>query len=475
MNAAETFVMGLSAAYFFFSVGLGIRVLRRQGVPLGYQGDFTYGAPFLPSRGKEAPSAYVTYFMVACLNEAEVIGATVSGLVDPTGRSRIIVIDDGSDDRTAQIALEAGKGQVILISRCLPDARKGQGAALNSGFTRLVADVQANGHDPEHVVVCVMDADGRLSQGAMAEILPLFDDPYVGGVQLAVRIRNRAANFLLRFQDYQFWSQSAMTQFGRIRTDSVSLGGNGQFARLSALLEAGPRPWSSSLTEDLDLTVTLALRGWKTTSTPRAAVDQQGVETFSALLRQRTRWYQGHMMTARRVPEILSAPDIRHAASVEMTLYILVPWIFDLPWSVLYHLVLIEVALMLGGFRLLPNGSGRDSRVRGRLLCPRILASPAHRDHRPPTGSRAWLLGGLQDGARLRSYELSLLRMRLARTVAHRPRPARLGQDSPHQRTCCHHRSCTAGCFCAGHPGPRKPDMTGYEQDALPRVGPCPL
>lgn len=360
MNAAETFVMGLSAAYFFFSVGLGIRVLRRQGVPLGYQGDFTYGAPFLPSRGKEAPSAYVTYFMVACLNEAEVIGATVSGLVDPTGRSRIIVIDDGSDDRTAQIALEAGKGQVILISRCLPDARKGQGAALNSGFTRLVADVQANGHDPEHVVVCVMDADGRLSQGAMAEILPLFDDPYVGGVQLAVRIRNRAANFLLRFQDYQFWSQSAMTQFGRIRTDSVSLGGNGQFARLSALLEAGPRPWSSSLTEDLDLTVTLALRGWKTTSTPRAAVDQQGVETFSALLRQRTRWYQGHMMTARRVPEILSAPDIRHAASVEMTLYILVPWIFDLPWSVLYHLVLIEVALMLGGFdysRMDPAGT----------------------------------------------------------------------------------------------------------------------
>lgn len=269
-----------------------------------------------------------------------------------------MVIDDGSDDRTGELARQAGKGQVILVRRNLPEARKGKGAALNAGFARIRANVADQGLDPDKVIVCVMDADGQLSAGAMTEVLPIFEDPGVGGVQLAVRIRNRATNFLLRFQDYQFWSQSALTQFGRMRTNSVSLGGNGQFARLSALLDVGNNPWSASLTEDLDLTVSIATRGWKTSSTPRAAVDQQGVETFGALLKQRTRWYQGHMLTAKRLPHILRSTKMGHAASLEMTLYVLVPWIFDLPWSVLYHLVLIELALLLGATDIAHWGVG---------------------------------------------------------------------------------------------------------------------
>ncbi|MFK4299740.1 1,2-diacylglycerol 3-beta-glucosyltransferase [Arthrobacter sp. GAS37] len=357
-NALATFVMALSAAYFFLNVGMGISQLRRDKTSLGYQSHFIYGKPFEPIPGKAMLTGYVTYFMVACLNEKAVIASTVAGLLHPGGKARIVVIDDGSEDRTGALAREAGQGQVILVRRNLPDARKGKGAALNAGFARLLADVADQQLDPDKVIVCVMDADGQLSEGAMTEVLPVFEDPEVGGVQLAVRIRNRATNFLLRFQDYQFWSQSALTQFGRMRTNSVSLGGNGQFARLSALLEVGDSPWSASLTEDLDLTVSMATRGWKTSSTPLAAVDQQGVETFRALLKQRTRWYQGHMLTAKRLPDILRSTKMSHAASIEMTLYVLVPWIFDLPWSVLYHLVLIELAFMFGSVNITQWGIG---------------------------------------------------------------------------------------------------------------------
>jgi 1,2-diacylglycerol 3-beta-glucosyltransferase len=357
-NALATFVMALSAAYFFLNVGMGISQLRRDNTTLGYQSHFTYGRPFAPVPDKTMVPGYITYFMVACLNEEAVIASTVAGLRHPDGHARIIVIDDGSDDRTATLACEAGQGQVILVRRELPDARKGKGAALNAGFARIVADVTDQGLAPDKVVVCVMDADGQLSEGAMTEVLPIFENPEIGGVQLAVRIRNRTTNFLLRFQDYQFWSLSALTQFGRMRTHSVSLGGNGQFARLSALLEVGDTPWSASLTEDLELTVSMATRGWKTSSTPRAAVDQQGVETFRALLKQRTRWYQGHMLTAKRLPDILRSTKMGHGASIEMTLYVLVPWIFDLPWSVLYHLVLVELAFMVGTVNITQWGIG---------------------------------------------------------------------------------------------------------------------
>ena len=96
----------------------------------------------------------------------------------------------------------------------------------------------------------------------------LFGDPKVGGAQLGVRIRNRRANQLTAIQDCEFWGIAALGQLGRMRTRTVSLGGNGQFTRLTALQSIGDEPWSPALTEDLDLAVTLAIGGWHLTSTP---------------------------------------------------------------------------------------------------------------------------------------------------------------------------------------------------------------
>ena len=348
VNTVAMFIMAFAAAYFFLALGMGVAQVRRQSVSLGFQADVPYGRPFDPLPGVVATDTYTTFFLVACLNEERVIDATVRGLIDPQGRDAIVVVDDGSDDATGAVALAAGGEAVHVVRRELPHARQGKGAALNAGFAHILAEVDRRQLDPTTVVVCVMDADGRLSNGALAEVLPLFDDPAVGGVQLPVRIRNRSTNFLLRFQDYQFWTQSALTQFGRMPTDTVSLGGNGQFTRLSALLEVGQTPWSGALTEDLDVTISLAIRGWKTTSSPRAAVDQQGLESFSPLLRQRTRWYQGHMMAIRRLPEVLRSDRVSNKSAIEISLYLAVPWLLDLPWSVLYHLILLEIALSDG-------------------------------------------------------------------------------------------------------------------------------
>jgi cellulose synthase/poly-beta-1,6-N-acetylglucosamine synthase-like glycosyltransferase len=233
---------------------------------------------------------------------------------------------------------------VHVLRRVLPDARKGKGEALNAGIAWIRRRVAERGEDPAKVVVCVMDADGRLSDGALDHVLPLFEDEVVGGVQLQVRIRNRNA-FLTRYQDYQFWGIAAITQFGRQATGTVSLGGNGQFARLSALDEAGEKPWSASLTEDLDLAITLALKGWELQTTPRASVDQQAVEKLGLLVKQRTRWYQGHMMAIKRVPAIWRSRELSHGKALELTSYCLVPWVLDLPWSILFHYCLVMMAV----------------------------------------------------------------------------------------------------------------------------------
>jgi 1,2-diacylglycerol 3-beta-glucosyltransferase len=139
-------------------------------------------------------------------------------------------------------------------------------------------------------------------------------------------------------QDLEFWGMSAIAQMARIRTRSVSLGGNGQFTRLSALQSVGSQPWSDALTEDLDLGVELTLRGWELDCAADAWVSQQGVETVRELLRQRTRWYQGHMICARKAMALWRSPQVARRTALETTLYLMTPCFVMLPWSIAFTL-----------------------------------------------------------------------------------------------------------------------------------------
>ena len=72
-----------------------------------------------------------TYFMLPCLNEAVVVGASVQDLLSRTKDSFVVVVDDASDDGTAAIARLAAEEmdqaeRVILVRRTLPNARVGK-------------------------------------------------------------------------------------------------------------------------------------------------------------------------------------------------------------------------------------------------------------------------------------------------------------------------------------------------------------
>jgi 1,2-diacylglycerol 3-beta-glucosyltransferase len=280
-------------------------------------------------------AAYRVYFIVPCLNEEVVIGQTVRELL-AMKCARVIVVDDGSSDRTAEIAGSIDPSRVMVHQRVLPQARQGKGPALNAGLARVRADAERLGLAEEQVIICIMDADGRLSRGTDKAVLPLFADPAVGGVQLAVRIRNRDEGLLPRMQDALFVGLSATFQLARVHCGTVSLGGNGQFTRLTALNAVGPEPWRRSLTEDLDLSIALSVKGWRITTTTAAFVSQQGVTTIRALATQWTRWYQGHMECIRWVPKLWSSRRLSHLGMLEITLFLLVPWVLVLPWSILF-------------------------------------------------------------------------------------------------------------------------------------------
>ncbi|WP_218951977.1 glycosyltransferase family 2 protein [Amycolatopsis anabasis] len=346
-------ILSFSLTYFTVMVFKGVTFVRRSRLRLGDQEAAASSGPI--------PRHYSVYFLVAALNEAAVIRGTVHRLAAIRGDCRVVVVDDGSDDGTGHHAAMVGGDRVHVLRRTPPNARQGKGEALNYGLQYVLFDVQRRRLDRRRVLLCVMDADGHLSEGALEHVLPLFDAPDVGGVQLSVRIRN-TDRLITRFQDVEFWIISAMTQFGRVAPGTVSLGGNGQFTRLSALGEVGGRPWSKSLTEDLDLSISLNVRGWRTVTTPRAYVDQQGVTKYRALLKQRARWYQGTMMSITRLPEIWRARFLSNKGVFELCAYVLVPWVIVLPWSVIQHYALLQA--LLGNVSMFPAISGGSVPVR---------------------------------------------------------------------------------------------------------------
>ena len=92
--------------------------------------------------------------------------------LDPGSGLRIMVIDDGSDDDTAQVAAQAGDERVEVVRRRPPHARLGKGEALNDALS--IVRSRCTTASSSRVVVGVMDADGRLDPHAIEEVRRAF-------------------------------------------------------------------------------------------------------------------------------------------------------------------------------------------------------------------------------------------------------------------------------------------------------------
>lgn len=283
-----------------------------------------------------APADIQYAFVIPCLNEERVLGATLDNLVPLLGGDDIVlVIDDGSDDTTPDIVRNHPSPRVHLLRRELPNARQGKGHALNAAVQHLQSSGLLGGRKPDEVIVAVFDADGRIAPEALTSVAGYFRDPRQGAVQIGVTMRNAETNLLARLQDMEFTVFTEIFQRARQHIGSVGLGGNGQFVRLSSLNSLGSEPWTDCLTEDLDLGLRLLLKGWRNAYCPVVAVDQQAVTEVGRWIRQRTRWFQGHLQCWKLIVPVLRSSLKAKAASD-------IVWYLTLPVAVL----MIPVAIL---------------------------------------------------------------------------------------------------------------------------------
>ncbi|GAA5532110.1 glycosyltransferase family 2 protein [Deinococcus aluminii] len=280
-------------------------------------------------------------FLIPALNEAAVIGATLQNLLAAAPGARVVVIDDASDDATAeQVRARAEQDdRVKLLRRRFPEARQGKGEALNWGVAQLLRRGLLPPVPLEEQVLVVFDADGRLDSTLLGEARRAFADPDVMAAQARIRVRQggpRQAGWrglfgqlMLLQQDLEFYVVRHI-QLLRQRVQTVGLGGNGQFMRLSYLaaqLTAGRSPWPAVLLEDFasGLEVRLASPRYRLVFL-ESGVTQQGLTDLRRFLRQRARWTHGNLQCFPRLGRVWCTP-MHLGARLDLTYFLAQPWL----------------------------------------------------------------------------------------------------------------------------------------------------
>jgi cellulose synthase/poly-beta-1,6-N-acetylglucosamine synthase-like glycosyltransferase/peptidoglycan/xylan/chitin deacetylase (PgdA/CDA1 family)/spore germination protein YaaH len=238
---------------------------------------------FRPRKVADASFTPRVAVLVPAYNEETVIVRTVRSVLNSNYPNlHVIVIDDGSSDRTAEVAaaayeqeIAAGKVQVIT------KPNGGKAAALNFAVEQLTEEFYVG-----------IDADTVIAQDAISKLIPHFVDPLVGAVAGNAKVGNRV-NLWTRWQALEYitsqnFERRALDLFNVVTVVPGAIGA----WRTGPVKLAGGYP-INTVAEDADLTMSLLEQGLKVVYEDRALAFTEAPIDAKGLMRQRFRWSFG--------------------------------------------------------------------------------------------------------------------------------------------------------------------------------------
>lgn len=251
--------------------------------------------------------------MVPSHNEDGVITGTIENILAMDYENfEVIVIDDRSEDNTAKVIRElAQKYEKVTALVREKDAFPGKSAVLNEAL--LLAKGEA---------ILVFDADARMDKDFLSKLVPNLEPEDVGAVQARKVIINKDYNLLTRCQNNEY-TLDAHFQIGRDAVKgAVELRGNGELIKKAALEDIGG--WNNyTITDDLDMSTQLHIKGWDVRFCPETIVYEEGIVYLMPLFRQRRRWLEGSIRRyLEHFGEVLTSKKMSLRASLDMTAYI---------------------------------------------------------------------------------------------------------------------------------------------------------
>jgi cellulose synthase/poly-beta-1,6-N-acetylglucosamine synthase-like glycosyltransferase len=208
----------------------------------------------------------------------------------------ILVVDDGSTDRTRELATSLAGNYGRITLNVVSKSNGGKAAALNTGLALAKTPY----------VLC-MDGDSRLHSSTLRHAMPHFADPRVAAVAGNVKVVNRI-NIWTRLQALEYIEglNLARRAQGFLRIVNIIPGPLGIFRR-DVLAKVGGYD-NDTFAEDADLTLKLVTAGWHVVYEERAIAWTESPEIFVDLIRQRYRWTRGILQALRKRTSVLSNP-----------------------------------------------------------------------------------------------------------------------------------------------------------------------
>jgi biofilm PGA synthesis N-glycosyltransferase PgaC len=220
---------------------------------------------------------------IACFNEEQTIEETLDYVLaqDYPGDLHVLVADDGSSDRTAELARRRAAKDSRIAVFSFPHGGKAQ------TLTKALAEVRTP-------LVSTVDADTLLMPSALRRVIArlLISPLDTVAVAGAVFVRNSRSNFITRAQEWDYFLgiASVKRQQGLFQGTMVAQGAFSVY-RTGALNRVGG--WPDRIGEDIVLTWAMMRQGGRVGYERTAIAFTTAPEDMRSFARQRRRWARG--------------------------------------------------------------------------------------------------------------------------------------------------------------------------------------
>ena len=225
--------------------------------------------------------------VISARNEAGVIGELIQCLKKqnyPAGYLDVYVVADNCTDDTAQVARRAG----AIVYERFNQSKKGKGYALDYLF-RTLAHEGRNKYD----AYLIFDADNLVDPNFVLEMNKVFDQGGYGAITCYRNSRNFGANWISAGYAIWFLREARFLNFPRMLLGTnCHVSGTGFLISADVIRENKGWPYHL-LTEDIEFSVSCALKGRRIGYCDKAVIYDEQPTTFRQSWDQRLRWSKG--------------------------------------------------------------------------------------------------------------------------------------------------------------------------------------
>jgi cellulose synthase/poly-beta-1,6-N-acetylglucosamine synthase-like glycosyltransferase len=229
--------------------------------------------------------------VIAAYNEEKVIAQRLKNLLGldyPKEKLEILIVSDGSTDRTAEICCKFNVENIRLIEQ---KERSGKALCLNEAVPLSNGDI-----------VVFSDARQRFEANALKHLVTYFNDPKIGAVSGELHFEEEAKTITGEGVDF-YWKYEKFLRKAESKVDSVAGATGAIYAIRKNLFKPIPE---DILLDDVLIPMHIIMQGYRCVFEPQAIAYDRIVKHGREEARRKTRTIAGNFQLFFRFPQLLN-------------------------------------------------------------------------------------------------------------------------------------------------------------------------